>query len=152
MEPVVAWIRSAFSEEPPARPLRGLWFGLFNPVRHDDEPVADIYVCGSERFEWNPIRNDWAVNPEWVPETADAGSEVLAEIYRIAYREGGLENDAEYPLCLGYGVFAVRDALTRVEPSLILGASDSLGVVVGFDSGDWVLVGELRREGLKPIT
>ena len=84
---------------------------------------------------------------------------MLADIYRIAYRQGArvaeqkgcLGNDAEYPLVLGYGAFAVRELLGQVEPPLVLGGSASLGVAVGFDSGDFVLVGRLVRDGLAQI-
>ncbi|HEY2250657.1 MAG TPA: hypothetical protein VGH74_06335, partial [Planctomycetaceae bacterium] len=41
-----AWIETPFRVEPPAAPLKGLWFGLFNPYR-GKTPVADMYVCGS---------------------------------------------------------------------------------------------------------
>jgi len=33
----------------------------------------------------------------------------------------------------------------------LLGRAESLGVAVGFDSGDFVLLGELTNDGLKPI-
>lgn len=145
------WLQRPFREEPAARPLRGLWFGLFNPC-YESEPVADIYVCGSERFDPDPNSNEWAVGPDWWPEARYARSPVLADIYRIAYRKGGLGNDAEYPLCLGYGAFAVRQILSQVEPALILGESDSLGVAVGFDSGDFVLLGRFGSSGWVPRT
>jgi hypothetical protein len=144
--PLVEWIERPFHEEPPARPLRGLWFGVFNPC-NDGESLADIYVCGSERFDSNPGSNAWAVRPYWWPESRYARSGVLADIYRIAYRDGGLGNYAEYPLCLGYGAFAVRELLSQIEPALIVGESDSLGVAVGFDSGDFVLLGEFSQSG-----
>ena len=153
LSPLLAWLQQPFREEPPARPLRGLWFGLFNPWPEGHAAVADIYVCGSERFEADPDVYGWAVGPEWWPDARYTRSSVLADIYRIAYRQGarvaeqkgGLGNDAEYPLCLGYGAFAVRELLAQVEPSLILGMSDSLGVAVGFDDGDFVLLGEFRQ-------
>jgi hypothetical protein len=147
LSPLVKWIQRPFREEPPARPLRGLWFGLFNPCLNG-EPLADMYVSGSERFDSTPGSNAWAVHPYWWPESREAASVVLAAIYRIAYRDGGLGNYAEYPLCLGYGAFAVRELLSLVDPAPILGDSDSIGVAVGFDSGDFVLLGELRRSGL----
>ncbi len=155
LAPLFEWVQRPFREEPPARPLQGLWFGLFNPCPDGRTPVADIYVCGSERFDPNPLDNSWAVGPDWWPDARYAESSVLADIYRIAYRQGArvaeqkdcLGNDAEYPLCLGYGAFAVRELLEQVEPSLILGESDSLGVAVGFDSGDFVLLGEFGPAG-----
>ena len=61
------------------------------------------------------------------------------------------QRSTEYPLVLGYGAFAVRELLGQVEPSLLLGRSAWCGAVVGFDSGDFVLIGELTNGGLKPI-
>jgi hypothetical protein len=79
--------------------------------------------------------------------------------YRRAYRVArqdccspeSLGNAAEYPLVLGYGAFAVRELLAQVEPSLLLGRTDSVGVAVGFDSGDFVLLGRIVPDGLAPL-
>lgn len=157
--PLLEWVRAAFRDEPPDIPLQGLWFGMCNPCPDGRTPVVDMSVCGSERFNPDPHDNSWAVGPDWSPSSRYAHSTVLADVYRIAYRkrppvaehEKRLTIDAEYPLSLGYGAFAVREVLEQVEPSLVLCRSDSVGVAVGFDSGDFVLLGELTRSGLKPI-
>jgi hypothetical protein len=159
LSPLVEWLEKPFRQERPPVPLKGLWFGLFNPCPDGRTPVADIYVCGSRRFNPDLNDNDWAVNPDWWPEARYASSSVLAGIYRIAYRQGEcaqeqkgcLGNDAEYPVCLGYAAFAVRELLERLDRSLVLGQSRSLGIGVGFDDGDFVPLGELSRDGLKPI-
>ena len=106
LSPLVDWVQEPFREEPPEGPLSGLWFGLFNPCPDGRTPVADIYVCGSERFDPDPHDNSWAVGPDWRPDTGYANSAVLADLYRVAYRQGArvaeqkgcLGNDAEYPL------------------------------------------------------
>ena len=151
LSPLLDWLQRPFREEPPNTPLKGLWFGLLNPCPDGRTPVADIYVRGSELSQPDPDDNGWAVGPEWWPEARYASSAVFAfAIYRIAYRQGSrvveqkacLGNDAEYPLCLGYGAFVVRVLLVHPDPLLILGKSESLGVAVGFDSGDFILLGE----------
>lgn len=141
------WVEKPFREEPSKKKLSGLWFGLFNPV-YSGKPVADIYVCGSTRFDPSPDDNSWAVGPDWWPESRYAHSSILAKVYKIAYRKDGLANDAEYPLSLAYGGLAIRDLLRGAKPSVFLGMSRSLGIAVGFDSGDFVLVGKLSRGGL----
>jgi hypothetical protein len=159
LSPLLLWVEEVFCDEPPGVPLRGLWFGLFNPCPDGRTPVADIYVCGSERFDPDPHDNGWAVRPEWFPDGREAESAVLADIYRLAYRtaarvaeqKGALGNDAEFPLVLGYGAFAVRELFARLDPVLFLGDSDSLGVAVGFDSGDFVVFGALTADGLAPL-
>ncbi len=150
LAPLLAWIERPFRREPPGGDLQGLWFGLFNPV-YNRAPVADIYVCGSTRFLADPHDNDWAVGPDWWPEDRYAASEMLAAIYRVAYREGGLGNDAEYPLCLAYGALAVRDLLHGIGASVVYEAVGSVGVAVGFDSGDFLLLGRVTGEGLVPL-
>src|SRR4051812_20975015 len=54
LSPLLGWIQEPFRNEPSVTPLRGLWFGLFNPCPDGRTPVADIYVCGSKRFEPDP--------------------------------------------------------------------------------------------------
>lgn len=159
LSPLLEWVQKPFREEPPEVPLKGLWFGLFNPCPDGRTPIADIYVCGSERFDPDPHDQSWAVGPDWWPDARYASSAVLADIYHLAYRQGSraaeqktcLGNDAEYPLVLGYSAFAVRELLGQVKPPLLLGPARSLGVAVGFDSGDFVLLGELMNDGLRPI-
>ena len=147
ISPLSEWLQRVFREEAPEQPLQGLWFGLFNPCNEDDEPSADIYICGAERFDATSNSNEWAVNPIWWPEGRYAESKVLADIYRIAYEEDdGLGNVAEYPLCLGYGAFVVREILGKVEPVLSFGGSPSVEVAVGFDSGDFILLGKCPRD------
>ena len=156
LQPLEDWIRRVFSKGRSRRPLKGLWFGLFNPCPDGRHPVAEIYVCGSDRFDPDPEDNSWAVGPKWWPKGRYAESKILADLYRISYRQRAgasaqkdcLGNDAEYPLCLGYGLFAVKKLLEKMEPALILGKSDSIGVAVGFDSGDFVLVGRMTKDGL----
>ena len=144
------WIEKPFRLDAPEQKLAGLWFGLFNPV-YNRKPVADLYVCGSKRFDPGPDDNSWAVGPSWWPEHRYAKSAVLARIYEIAYRKDGLGNDAEYPLCLAYGGLAVRDLLRSADPIVFLGSPRSVGVAVGFDSGDFVLGGKLSKRGLGAI-
>lgn len=151
------WLETPFRVEPPTVPLKGLWFGLFNPCDADGTPTADIYVSGSERFDPDPDSNEWACGPDWWPDSRYANSAVLAEIYRIAYGSDPNANDAaeklgihaEYFLCLGYGAFALQALLNVVDPSLILGTAPSLGIAVGFDADDFILLGELTPAGLR---
>jgi hypothetical protein len=149
--PLVRWVEHAFREEfPPMRPLKGLWFGLCNPI-WNGEAVADVYLSGSERFDSENI--GWATSPEWQPLFRYAHSDVMANIYRVGRRAEGASDTqvlgayAEYPLCLGYGVFAIREVLIRVGPTLVLGESRSVGVGVGFNGGDWISLGEFGPSG-----
>ena len=142
------WIERALRFDPPSISLRGLWFGIFNP-NYDGTATADCYISGSDFFDPNPDSNEWACRPKWWPKSRYANSEVMAAIYNIAYEDDGLGNDAEYPMCLAYGAFVVRALLNILDPQLILKTVSGVGVAVGFDSGDFLLLGEFTRDGLR---
>jgi hypothetical protein len=144
------WLRQLIEADSPASALRGLWFGIFNPHR-DGHASADFYISGSERFDADPDSNAWAVRPAWRPNGREAFSEIMASIYAIAYGAGGLGNDAEYPLCLAYTALAVRELLNTLSPRTVLSAVGSVGVAVGFDSGDFILLGRTTADGLGPL-
>ncbi len=141
------WLYKQFQLYPPKKSLAGLWFGLFNPI-YDQGPVADIYVCGTNQFTSDPSNSQWAVNADWRPKGRYAHSKILANIYKIAYRESGLGNDAEYPLCLMYGAAVVRELLNSPNNKAITRHYGTPGLAVGFDSGDFVLLGRLTSGGI----
>jgi len=145
--PLREWIETSLVDEAPDAPLHGLWFGIFNPV-YGDGPTADFYISGTDRFDPNPDSNEWAGGPAWWPESRYAHSEIMSAIYRIAYKKGGLGNDAEYPLCLAYTALAIREVLNVLDARLVLKAVGPVGVAVGFDSGDFLLLGRYTRDGL----
>jgi hypothetical protein len=135
---IAAWIADALSRSPPSRHLDKFWFGLCNLGSASGGTTADIHVYGTDL----PRERE-----TWIPQTEYGGSEILAAIYRIAYplprgatspaKDAPLENDAEYPLCLGFGALAVRDAVRTLGPRSALHRS---AVLVGFDCGDAVEV------------
>ena len=148
LSPLRQWIVRPFQDEPPAKDIKGLWFGLFNPVV-GGEAIADMYVCGSTRFDSEDPVHDWACDPQWWPEARYSGSEILADIYRIAYQQDGLGNDAEYPLCLLYACLAVRGLLT--PPPDEIARLENVGVAVGYDSGTGINLGMIGQTDLQPI-
>jgi hypothetical protein len=145
--PLREWIQLTLTDEAPDVPLSGLWFGIFNPV-YGNGPTADFYIAGSDRFDPDPDSNEWACGPTWWPESRYARSEIMASIHRVAYKKGGLGNDAEYPLCLAYTAFAVRELLNALDARIVLKSVGPVGVAVGFDSGDFLLLGRYTRDGL----
>jgi hypothetical protein len=147
------WFPSVIANDPPARiPVAGLWFGLFQPVKgigRNRETVADFYVAGARQFILDGSQ-DWAVEPEYLPEGRYADSGVLAAIYRAAYgKPGGLGVKAEQYLCLGYVAFALKFILADIDLGLILSSSNTVGVAVGWDSGDPYYLGSITRDGFQ---
>jgi hypothetical protein len=148
------WISSAFQAEPAPFAIRGLYFGLFNPIR-ESQPTADLRLAATDRY-------DPKAEGEWIsisgscwhrPSEDCAYSTVLDSIYALAYgRKSGLGNDAEWSLALAYAALFVRSLLIGASTALIDHRVKTIGVVVGFDSGDSLRIGELRETGFNVLT
>lgn len=152
---LASWIPAVLEQNPPKIALRGLWFGLCNPVTDDDEVTADVYFAGSKSFAADDEDCTWAKDLTYTPPDAYSGSECLRKIYSIAYpkrrkRGGALENDAEWSLCLAFSLFALQELLKSMTPKDFRSKASSIGVVVGFDDGDFFKVGSVTKAGLVP--
>jgi hypothetical protein len=143
---IAGWLNSAFASTEVQRDYAGLWFGLFNPVRQG-KPSADAYVCAAPEFDRKSI--EWTDNINKPHQGCYLSSQVLNEVYAIAYEsKQGLKNDAEYPLVLAYGAMVAHDLLSRnilPEPLARL-----RGAAIGFDSGDFLVLGEFSKRGFVP--
>jgi hypothetical protein len=140
------WLQAIMQTMPPPAKITGLWFGLFNPGTGGGGVTADLHVMGAP---YSAEDHDWIFKDRWGQgSTPNAESAVLHEIYQIAYaRKDGLGNDAEYPLCLAYAALAIRHLAQSLGPSLLRDA-DQRVLNVGFDSGDFICIGAIRKEGL----
>ncbi|MGZ5530004.1 MAG: hypothetical protein ACXWJB_15115, partial [Limisphaerales bacterium] len=140
---LTSWIGGVFEKAPAPFPIQGLWFGLCNPT--DGGAVwADMYVGSLAQYTAEDERLGWLWKGErHYPNDAYAHSTSLRRIYEIGYNgDGGLGNDAEWPLCLAFGAFAVRSLLRGKSTRLVASSAPRIGVAVGFDSGDMLKVGE----------
>lgn len=139
------WLTHLFQTEAPPPEMTGFWFGLFNPYR-GGQPSSDLYVAANP---YDADNGDWPCNPAWFPKGRYAHSQVLASIYSIAYgaSEGALMNDASYPLNLAFAALSVRTLAQKLDGSLLLAGSQERTFVVGFDSGDEMVIGKLHPGG-----
>lgn len=153
------WLENVLSNEPPSQEINGFWFGLYNPVLDNGEVSCRLYISGSTKFSREDETGDWAAwdNSSYLPEGRYADSKVLHELFRLIenVRERfhlhnrnadffveeiyGLE-DGKYLLCLGYACLAVKAICGSINPKLLFGERDTRAVVVGFDSGDWIIL------------
>jgi hypothetical protein len=150
---LTAWIPSVFKKQPAPFQIKGLWILLCNPCTSKDNVWADMYVGSMSQYASDAEELYWFQDSEChYPENAYAKSSSLRSIYKIGYADrSGLGNDAEWPLCLAFGVFAVHSLLRCQSPSLVGSTASRIGVVVGFDSGDMLRIGELTESGLVAV-
>lgn len=131
------WLAGAWREGALHEGHQGLWFGIVNPIV-DDEPVTDLYLASSPAYDDDDV--EWNGGIDLRDGVSYLDSAVLADIHRVAYgAQGGLGNDAEYPLALAYGAMAACSALAQHTLAPELGALR--GAAAGFDSGDALFIG-----------
>ncbi len=147
-----SWITDVFERDPAPFPIQGLWFGLCNLTK-DGEVWADMYVGSMSQYAADDLEFGWLSKGErHYPEDAYAHSASLRSIYEISYGgDGGLGNKAEWPLCLAFGAFMVRSLLRGQSTRLVASSASRIGVVVGFDCGDMLKLGELTESGFVTI-
>lgn len=145
---LTSWIAGVFERQPAPFPIQGLWIGLCNPSENG-KVWADMYVGSVVQYAADDEELSWLWKGErHYPEDAYAHSASLRSIYQIGYDGGGgLGNNAEWPLCLAFGAFAVRSLLRGKTTRLVASTAPRIGVAVGFDSGDMLKVGELTNKG-----
>jgi hypothetical protein len=136
------WLDRTMVEDPLPPEADGLWFGLFTPVYDDGEARADAYVRGCK---FDTVDPDWACRPLWKPRGTYAHSDLLREVHRIAYgTPKRLGVNAEYPSVLGFVALSIAAWARACALSGAAVARQRRQLVVGFDSGDMIHVGEFN--------
>lgn len=144
------WLAGVLAEQPPSAEVAAYWFGLAHRAGENQEESCQLYLSGSTCFDPADPMCGWAcwTDDTYLPEGRYADSPVLRELYRLV-KETDVALLAEYALCLGYAALAVREACAGIGPHLLLGSRSWRGVAVGFDEGDFLLVGMLEAGGIK---
>jgi len=143
------WAEKLLEKKPIPESVNIIWFGIYNPMQRG-KASADFYLSGASDFYANVDVDQWDWKKRYWPAGRYAKSNAMKEIYRIAYQEGGLGNAAEYTLCLGYTALVAKSLSKKYADELSKTRSPR-AVGVGFDSGDYLLVGALSRQGLKRL-
>ena len=133
-----AHVVDVITKEPPTIEIKGFWFGINNPVLDSDKVISALYFSGSPEYDPSESNIDWAVNAKYFPNESYFESQILADIYDIAYERSNLGNSAEWALCLAYGMKLAQIAMLKYRESY---SGVSVGYAVGFDSGDIINMG-----------
>jgi hypothetical protein len=145
---LASWIPDTFEKQPAPFQIKALWIGICNPS-DGDNVWADMYVAAMGEYDSEDDELNWLwKDPRHYPKKKSyAQSSSLSRIYEIGYASGGLGINAEWPLCLAFGAFAARALLRGTGTKMIGSVAESIGVVVGFDDGDMLKVGEVTTSG-----
>jgi len=146
----IQWLKETLDTGPPDSSIQGLWFGLVSTgMRLDDNggllaEVYTTYLGGSEEFEEDSP--DWACELAYCPGGSEPELEAperFADLLMEADKEARELGD--YVLPLAYHALLVKEACRKIDPCLLGGESESRGVTVGYDDGDWLLIGTVSE-------
>ncbi|MGE0144387.1 MAG: hypothetical protein AB7I19_11410 [Planctomycetota bacterium] len=122
--------------DPPPDDIDALWFGLFDAVDEEGSECIGYYVAGIRGFDEDDP--DSRCSPAWWPEGRYLASATLAAIKEAEIEAGrrGADGQRAY---MGYaGQLGAALLVSRFGAEGLAGRRQ---LVVGFDSGDYVVVG-----------
>jgi hypothetical protein len=120
--------------------IEALWFGVCDL----QDGGGDLSLGGARGFDRDAEPGDWDWARAFWSKPRLAGSTTLRAL-RFPDRI-----ELEIILRYGYAAFAVRELCRRLPQALSRGR-DSRVVAVGFDEGDFLLLGEVSHHGLSPL-
>ena len=136
-----SWLENILLIDPPAQAINAFWFGIHNPILNNSETSCGLYLSGSAKYDPNAATLDWAVwdDQSYLPRDRYANSEDLSKIFWLV-KESGVADIGEYISCLGYASLAVKTICSSIDSRLLFGERESRVSVVGFDSGDFIVL------------
>ena len=114
--------------------INGLYFG-FTEVSLDGGLKNSTYMvetAGTGRCNPNDRDCEWIFSCEWRPGFM-FGSDELTTMRKIIRREGGLFNDAEYPIGLAVTILTINELTRKYEKKL---KHKQVAIAAGFHDGD----------------
>jgi hypothetical protein len=140
------WIEKVLVVEPPGANIAALWFGLFDQASPNGRAFSSLYLVGSETYTPEDDDGDWACSPAYVPQQRYAESVVLQSISSLLDGRGdGVSSLGSYMLPLAYAALAVKKAEYSIPAGIWLQGCAVRSIAVGFDSGDFVTLPQIRR-------
>jgi len=142
------WLERVLALEPPPDRIEAFWFGLFDAEIGDGRETCVLYLSGAARFDPGGDSADWACQTpdSYLPEERYAESAVLDRIHQ-AVQGSKVASFAEWVLCLGYASLVVQRMCQTIDPGLLLRRRASRAVAVGWDDGDWIVLGVMDQSG-----
>lgn len=125
-----------FRQDPPPDDIDAFWFGLFDGFDEDGSERIGYYVAGVRGFD--PDDEDSVCFPAWSPDEGYLASSALAAIKEAELDASRRDADDERDW-IGYaGQLGAALLVSRFAAAELAGERQ---LVVGFDSGDRVVVG-----------
>lgn len=133
---VQSQVESAVRRDPIPDGIDALWFGLFDACDDEGAELIGYYVAGIRGFD--PEDPDSRCSPAWWPQERYLACEALSTIKRLEI-DARAQGDTAASSFLGYtGQLGAALLVSQFAARPIAGRRQ---IVVGFDSGDYAVVG-----------
>jgi hypothetical protein len=140
------WLEGVLTDEPPGPEIDTFWFGLEPTTVPGGRHSYSLYIAGSDHFDIHDAH--WTRLPAYWPSGRHANSMILLQVQGMLLEAGGPALIfGQYLLGLGYSCLAITEACQSIPHTLLLGTRDRRRVAVGFDDGDYLLLGIVDKRG-----
>lgn len=151
-EKIEDWLENIIGSEKIDSKIKSIWIGISNPINENGDETTDLVFAGATKFDREDDFPDWPSKPKFSVEIG-SGSNILDEIYQLAYDDenGNLEDTADYLISFAYTALAIKTILNDASFVSKIKFDHKIGVLVGHEEGDVLILGELSKKGLSKI-
>lgn len=122
-----------------------LYFGLFDAVDEEGQESCMLYVSGIEGNYDEEALLDGDYEECFFLEDSYAESTMLYEMSKILKSQEEVQELGEYVLYLGYASLCIKDIIRKIDKQILLEYKNSMDIIVGFDSGDYIVLQSIYR-------
>lgn len=148
---VGTWLARVLKRSPCPFPVRGIYFGLGERTTRAGVEYADIYFALMGQYQSSDKKLSWLWHdPRHYPDNAYFRSKPLkaAGIICNEDEESGLSTPGHILFSLSFAALLLASSLDG-NIYRLLGGTEPIGIVTGFDSGDLFHLGTFQHNGFK---
>ena len=140
---IVDWLNAVVTESPIPKSIVAIWIGLIKVADEVETEIPTIYFGGADYYEKDD--SDWACDLKYLPDNRYAQPGLLQEIDTIAKTDEENYEFLDWILPIAYCAFTFDEIIrTELNKCLFLNRRCSLYVTIGYDSGDYVDLTQIR--------
>ncbi|HUG12374.1 MAG TPA: hypothetical protein VMM36_15260 [Opitutaceae bacterium] len=148
------WLPDLLKKEPCPFPIRGVYFSLVELSNSRGEEIAELSAAFVGQYDPNDTEMLWAIGDlRHDPKRGSFKGRALKAAGLIFNRASGrgLQNDGYFPFAFSLSALLARSLMTPEIHDVLGSPRGPVGVLVGWEAGDHLLLGELKRVGFKFI-
>jgi hypothetical protein len=145
------WLNGVIAKEPASFPIRGIYFPVVELVDARDNDLTAVTVAFTGQYEPEDEKRLWAIGDlRHDPKRGLFKARTLQKAAERFHREDGIGSEAVYHFGLTYAALLAQSLLTPALHKSLGSPREPIGILTGWNDGDTLLLGELKRTGLMP--